>query len=209
MPGQPTAKIAEIFAGIQGEGLRLGRPALFVRLAGCNLRCSFCDTKNAWSGGRTMTVEAIAAALKRNRKDWSGDWICLTGGEPLTQDIGPLVDRFHRDGFRIQVETNGTIFQDHALDWVTVSPKPPRYEVAPGFPGRTREVKLVVSGELTLPAVRRVRADFSASVPIFLQPDSNRGESRERAVRLLKRALAEGLGEIRLGAQLHRIFGLR
>ncbi|MCX6564862.1 MAG: 7-carboxy-7-deazaguanine synthase QueE [Candidatus Aminicenantes bacterium] len=209
MPAQPTLKITEIFAGIQGEGLRLGRPALFVRLAGCNLRCSFCDTKNAWSGGRTMTIEAVAAALKRNRKSWSVDWVCLTGGEPFTQDIGPLVDHFHRDGFRVQVETNGTIFKDHTFDWVTVSPKPPRYEVAAEFLGQARDVKLVVSRELTLPAVRRVRADFPASIPIFFQPESNRADSRGRAVRLLQRALSEGLEEIRLGVQLHRVFGLR
>ncbi len=209
MPAPPTLKIAEIFAGVQGEGLRLGRPAIFVRLAGCNLRCSFCDTKYARRSGRPMTIDGVAAAVGRLRKSWPAGWICLTGGEPFTQPIGPLIDRFHGDGLQVQVETNGTIFQDGGFDWTTVSPKPPRYDVAPEFPGLAREVKLVVSKELNAAAVRRVRALFPAGIPIFLQPESNKAESRAKAVRLLRRSLKEGLGDIRLGIQLHRVFGLR
>jgi organic radical activating enzyme len=208
MPLQPTLKIAEIFSGIQGEGLRLGRPAVFVRLVGCNLRCSFCDTKNAWRGGQAMTVAAIAARVGHIAKRWPAGWICLTGGEPFVQDIGPLVERLHRDGFRLQVETNGTIPSDAAFDWVTVSPKPPAYDAAPEFRQAAREVKLVVSRELTLSVVRRIRSEFPAAVPIFLQPESNRPESRMRAVRLLNRALGERIADVRLGIQLHKVYGL-
>ncbi|MHB8055894.1 MAG: 7-carboxy-7-deazaguanine synthase QueE [Candidatus Aminicenantales bacterium] len=209
MPAPPTLKIAEIFAGVQGEGLRLGRPAIFVRLAGCNLRCPFCDTKYARRGGRPMTIDAVAADVGHRRRTWPAGWICLTGGEPFTQPIGPLINRFHDDGLQVQVETNGSIFQDVGFDWATISPKPPRYEVAPEFPGRAREVKLVVSKELNLAAVRRVRMLFPAGLPVFLQPESNRAESRAKALRLLRRSLEEGLGDIRLGIQLHRFFGLR
>jgi 7-carboxy-7-deazaguanine synthase len=209
MPAPHTLKIAEIFASVQGEGLRLGRPAVFVRLAGCNLRCPFCDTKYARRGGRAMTVEAVAATVARLGKSWPAGWICLTGGEPFTQPIGPLVDRFHANGFRVQVETNGTIFQDARLDWVTVSPKPPRYGVSPEFFGLANEVKLVVSKELTMASVRRVRASFPAYVAVFLQPESNKAGSRAKALRFLRRALSEELGDVRLGLQLHRVFGLR
>ena len=209
MPAPPTLKIAEIFAGVQGEGLRLGRPAIFVRLAGCNLRCRFCDTKYARSGGRPMTVEAVAAAVKRLARAWPAGWICLTGGEPFVQPIGPLVDRFRADGFRVQVETNGTIFRDVRLDWLTISPKPLRYDVSPEFFGLADEVKLVVSKELTLSALRRIRTAFPAYVAVFLQPESNKRESRAKALRLFRRALAEGLTDVRLGIQLHRVYGLR
>jgi 7-carboxy-7-deazaguanine synthase len=209
MPAPYTLKIAEIFSGVQGEGLRLGRPAIFVRLAGCNLRCSFCDTKTAWRGGRLMTIEAVAAAVERLSRTWPAGWICLTGGEPFTQPLGPLIDRFRKDGLRVQVETNGTIFQAVDFDWTTVSPKPPRYDAAPEFTARAREIKLVVSKELDMAAVRRVRAFFPAAIPVFLQPESNKAESRNKALRLLRRALSEGIGDVRLGIQLHRIFGMR
>lgn len=209
MPAPHTLKIAEIFASVQGEGLRLGRPAIFVRLAGCNLRCPFCDTKTAWRGGRTMTVEAVAATVARLGKSWPAGWVCLTGGEPFTQPLGRLIDLFHQEGLWVQVETNGMIFQDAGFDWATISPKPPDYSVAADFPGLAREVKLVVSRDLAFASLRRVRALFPASVPIFLQPESNKAESRARAFRLLRRALSEGLADVRLGIQLHRIFGLR
>lgn len=156
-----------------------------------------------------MTVEAAAAAVKRLAKTWPAGWICLTGGEPLTQPIGPLVDHLHADGFRVQVETNGTIFQETRIDWVTVSPKPPRYGVSPEFAGRANEVKLVVSKELTLPVLRRVRTAFPAFIPVLLQPESNKPESRARALRLLGKTLGENLGDVRLGIQLHKVYGLR
>jgi 7-carboxy-7-deazaguanine synthase len=209
MPPQPTLKIAEIFASVQGEGLRLGRPTLFVRLAGCNLRCSFCDTKSARRGGRTMTIDDILNDITRQRLTWPADWVCLTGGEPFAQEIEPLVERLHRGGFLVQAETNGTIYRDCGIDWPTVSPKPPRYEVAAGFLGSAREVKLVVSKEMTFAVLGRVRSSFPAEIPVILQPESNRPDSRVRATRLLRRSLAERLPDVRLGLQLHRVFGLR
>jgi len=156
-----------------------------------------------------MTVEAVAATVARLEKSWPAGWVCLTGGEPFAQSVEPLIDRLHADGFRIQVETNGTVFQDARFDWVTVSPKPPRYNVSPEFTGLANEVKLVVSKELTMAALRKVRASFPAFVAVILQPESNKPESRAKAFRLLRRALSEGLADVRLGIQLHRVFGLR
>lgn len=208
MPPRPTLRIAEIFAAIQGEGLRQGRPATFIRLTGCNLRCPFCDTKSAWRGGRPMSAASVGNRVRNIEKRRPSGWVCLTGGEPLAQNVGPLVERLHDDGFLVQVETNGTIPADTAFDWVTVSPKPPGYRVAPDFRRTAREVKLVVSRELTPPAVRRVRGDFPDTVPIFLQPESNRPASRKRTVRLFNQMLREGLADIRLGVQLHKVYGL-
>ena len=209
MPPQPSLKIAEIFDGIQGEGLRAGLPAVFIRLAGCNLSCPFCDTKTAWRGGRTLPVSAVLEKAERLAKSRPDKWVCLTGGEPFAQDIGPLVRRLRGDGFGVQVETNGTIPGLVDVDWVTVSPKPPLYEVREQFRKHAREVKLVVSRELTLAVIARVRGEFPPDVPVFLQPESNLPESRTRAVRLLRRTIASNLTGIRLGVQLHRVYGLR
>ncbi len=134
-------------------------------------------------------------------------WICLTGGEPFAQAVGPLVEQLRQSGFRLQVETNGTIPAGPSFDWVTVSPKPPDYDVVPEFRQTAREVKLVVSRELSFAALRRVRSEFPSSVPVILQPESNRPESRARAVRLLERSLRETMPDIRLGIQLHKVYG--
>jgi 7-carboxy-7-deazaguanine synthase len=205
----PTLKTAEIFASVQGEGLRQGEPTIFVRLSGCNLRCGYCDTKKAWRGGREMSVDGIVEEVGRLRRGWPAAWVCLTGGEPLAQDIRPLVRRLHGAGLMVQIETNGTFPPEPRADWHTVSPKPPDYGVHPGFKDRTREVKLVVCRSLVLDDVRTVRALFPAKTPLILQPQSNAPWSRKKALRILEGACRSGLDGIRLSVQLHKIYGLR
>jgi organic radical activating enzyme len=205
----PTLKTIEIFASVQGEGARQGEPTVFVRLAGCSLRCGFCDTKKAWRGGRETSVEAVVAEVLRLQDGLPSAWVCLTGGEPLAQDLRPLVDRLHAEGFLVQVETNGTFPPERRADWTTVSPKPPDYDVHPGLIKLAREVKLVACRSLTLDALRKVRAVFPASTPILLQPQSNAAWSRRKAMALLEGARRSGLGGIRLSVQLHKIYGLR
>jgi 7-carboxy-7-deazaguanine synthase len=205
----PTLKTIEIFASVQGEGLRQGEPTIFVRLAGCNLRCSFCDTKKAWRGGRELSVEKIAGEVARLRRGFPATWACLTGGEPLAQDVRALVLRLHDDGLKVQIETNGTFPPDPRADWHTVSPKPPDYDVHPGFKKRAREVKVVVCRGLHLDDVRSMRAAFPPAVPLILQPQSNAAWSMKKALDLLEGAGRSGLAGVRISVQLHKIYGLR
>jgi 7-carboxy-7-deazaguanine synthase len=205
----PTLKTFEVFASVQGEGLRQGEPTIFVRLAGCNLRCAFCDTKRAWGRGRTQTVEEI---VNKVRDLWHGypvRWVCLSGGEPLAQDIGPLVRELKKGGLAVQVETNGTFDPRPGVDWYTVSPKPPSYAFRPGFRKKAREVKLVAIRELTAETVRAVRRAFPPTTPVILQPQSNAAWSRRKAIKLLEGALRDGLSNIRVSVQLHKILNLK
>ena len=205
----PTLKTTEIFASVQGEGLRQGEPTIFVRLAGCNRRCGFCDTKKAWRGGRETSVEKIAGEVLRLRRGSPAAWVCLTGGEPLAQDVRPLVQRLHEAGLKVQVETNGTFPPEPGADWITVSPKPPDYDFHPGFLKRAREVKLVVCRALTLDAVRTVRRSFPPKIPLILQPQSNAPWSRKKAIKILEDACRTGLSNIRVSVQLHKVYKLR
>lgn len=209
MPAPPTLKIIEIFASVQGEGLRQGEPTVFVRLAGCDRRCSFCDTKYAWEGGRTWLLSRILDRVRAIRRDYPARWVCLTGGEPFMQDVRLLVRGLKKDGCRVQVETNGTRYYAAAADWITVSPKPKEFLVRTEFGRRAKEVKLIATRELDLTVIRRIRRAFKMSIPIFLQPESNRRWSRKRAVRLLREAVAAGVENIRVSVQLHRILGIR
>ena len=209
MPQPPTLKTIEIFASVQGEGLRQGEPTIFVRLAGCNLRCGFCDTKRAWRGGRETAVSAIVDRVLTLKKGFPTTWVCLTGGEPLAQDVRPLILRLHRAGLRVQVETNGTFPPAPLADWHSVSPKPPDYAVHPGFRTKAREVKLVVCRGFDLDAIRTVRAAIPRPVPIILQPRSNARWSIDKAVGLLQDASRAGLEDLRLSVQLHKIYGLK
>ncbi len=116
--------IVEIFTSIQGEGDVIGYPSNFIRLAGCNLRCVWCDTKYSWikSDGKEMSIEDILQNI--NLKI---GYTTITGGEPLLQNIVPLVKTLKEYGHYIIVETNGTIKPSEELrklvNVFSVSPK--------------------------------------------------------------------------------------
>ena len=99
-------KISEMFASIQGESTLQGIPSVFIRLAGCNLYCRYCDTTYARSGGTEMTVEEIIDKVK----SFELSFVCITGGEPLLQKETPeLAGKLVGSGYKVSVETNGTI----------------------------------------------------------------------------------------------------
>ena len=99
-------QVSEIFHSIQGETSYAGRPCAVVRLAGCNLDCSYCDTRYAREGGTTVSIDEIV----RQVAERSVRLVMVTGGEPLVQDETPeLVERFLSSGYTVLVETNGSL----------------------------------------------------------------------------------------------------
>jgi len=108
--------ITEIFKSIQGEGTRAGLPCIFVRLTGCNLRCTWCDTAYAFHGGKKMSVEEVLARIDELAGRREGEsaptatvpLVELTGGEPLLQDeIYPLAEKLLAAGYTVMIETSG------------------------------------------------------------------------------------------------------
>lgn len=112
-------RINEMFTGIQGEGGRSGEATFFIRLSGCNLRCKFCDTQYAFIDSFFLTEQEVVDSAKSSNLKW----VCITGGEPLMQDISPLIALLKDNGFKIAIETNGTYKIPSGIDYVTVSPK--------------------------------------------------------------------------------------
>ena len=108
--------ITEIFKSIQGEGTRAGLPCIFVRLTGCNLRCTWCDTAYAFHGGQKFTVDEVMDRIEllNSRPDGSSAGITLvelTGGEPLLQEeIYPLAEQLLAVGYTVMIETSGERF---------------------------------------------------------------------------------------------------
>ncbi|MFQ6040192.1 MAG: 7-carboxy-7-deazaguanine synthase QueE [Candidatus Poribacteria bacterium] len=111
-------KVNEIFYSLAGEGVRTGQATIFIRLAGCNLHCWFCDT--SYDNYDEMTEEEIASEVNRH----PAEWVTLTGGEPTLQDCDKLIQLL-KPGHKISIETNGTRYVPwlEKLDLVTVSPK--------------------------------------------------------------------------------------
>jgi 7-carboxy-7-deazaguanine synthase (Cx14CxxC type) len=131
--------VKEIFLTLQGEGGQAGRAAVFCRFAGCNLwsgreedradaACNFCDTDfvgmDGPGGGRFTHADALADAILAAWRGGADDrLVVLTGGEPLLQVDGALIDALHSRGFSLAVETNGSLPCPPGIDWICVSPK--------------------------------------------------------------------------------------
>ena len=113
-----TYRINDIFYSLQGEGRHTGRAAVFIRFSGCNLRCPFCDTD--FTAFRPMTADEIIDAIAPWRHC---GFVVLTGGEPSLQVDAYLVERLHKAGLFVAMETNGTHAIAEGVDWVTLSPK--------------------------------------------------------------------------------------
>jgi 7-carboxy-7-deazaguanine synthase len=99
-------RITEIFHSIQGESSHAGRPCVFVRLTGCNLRCRWCDSAYTFTGGEKVSLEDVAARVKA----YGCNLVEITGGEPLAQvEVLPLITRLLDDGLEVLIETSGSI----------------------------------------------------------------------------------------------------
>ncbi|MDR3409779.1 MAG: 7-carboxy-7-deazaguanine synthase QueE [Formivibrio sp.] len=101
-----TLRISEIFYSLQGETSRIGLPTVFVRLTGCPLRCTYCDSKYAYSGGQAMAVDAVLAEVAQ----YTPTYVCVTGGEPLAQAaVHALLARLADAGYSVSLETSGAL----------------------------------------------------------------------------------------------------
>ncbi len=188
--------LAEIFYSIQGEGTWTGTPAVFVRLAGCNLACDFCDTDYS-----TKSLEAVDAVVAAVRAAGAAcPTVILTGGEPLAQtETLALIDALRRDGRRVHVESNGTIYAPLPADvWLCVSPKE---RVDPRMAARADEAKLIVD--------RRVPEEhlplFADKSVVLLQPEGNRPANVAVALEYVKAHPQR----FRLSLQTHKFIGIR
>lgn len=155
-------RINEIFYSIQGEGFHAGRPAVFVRFAGCNLKCDFCDTNHQ------PFKEYPEDYIVRKIASYKANFVVFTGGEPALQLTETLVDKIHalRDGMTVAVETNGTKPLPGNVDWVTLSPKD-AYVGSKGLPilERVNEIKVIYDSVRPVNIYDNIKADY-----YYLQP---------------------------------------
>ena len=184
-------RVNTIYPAIQGEGVLTGTPMILIRLQGCNLRCSWCDTKETWDagGGREKSVASIIKVVKDLTEGQK--WILLTGGEPLEQDVIPLTKALRGAGYKIALETNGTRPLRGIFDWVCVSPKG---DALPGVCQAANETKIVIENVKDIP-----QAEY---VNICLQPMGGNQKALELCIRVVQER------GWRLSVQLHKLLNL-
>jgi 7-carboxy-7-deazaguanine synthase len=188
-------QLSEIFYSIQGEGMWTGTPAVFVRLAGCNLACDFCDTD--YSTKSFGGIDDVVAKVREHGGNCP--MVVLTGGEPLAQAETPaLIEALRRDGRRVHIESNGTIFTELPEDvWLCVSPKE---RVDPRMAQRANEAKLIVDARVPeehLPL-------FNEKPTILLQPEGNKPANVAIALDYAK----SHPERFRLSLQTHKFIGV-
>lgn len=190
-------KVVETFNSIQGEGRFMGVPATFIRLFGCNLKCSFCDEPKHTQQGlvKLMTEEAISQLCKHKL-------VVITGGEPSINDINSLIEYLQDEGHNVAVETNGFSYTNiESADWITLAPK---FFTRPT--GVWNEVKLLVSEETESLMVKEIEYWKEKLADVWVQPINETHEINVSSLRVaMELALKYDVG---LSPQLHKILGV-
>jgi 7-carboxy-7-deazaguanine synthase len=188
-------QLAEIFYSIQGEGAFTGTPAVFVRLAGCNLSCDFCDTD--YSLKFFASVEDAVARVREAGGECP--MVILTGGEPLAQrETLDLIDALRRDGRRVHIESNGTIYTELPQDvWLCVSPKE---RADTRMLSRANELKLIVDERVPDEWLSHARE----GQVLLLQPEGNKPKNVALALDYVKAHPQR----LRLSLQTHKLIGV-
>ena len=199
-------KIYSIFKSIQGEGLTIGAPTTFIRTSGCPLRCTYCDTPQAFDKGEQMTIDMIMAKVKK----FKCSHVCLTGGEPLAQRDAPkLIQRLLDEHYNVVLETNGAMPLDElpCVENLTISMdiKCPSSGESDKMLfsniellGPTDQLKFIISDDRDYEYAKEVMARYDLKSEIILTPVGGK-DLRSLSEKVLK----EGL-DVRVLPQLHK-----
>ncbi len=200
-------KINEIFYSIQGEGKWTGFPNIFIRTTGCNLRCSYCDTKYAYEQGIEKTIQEITKEIKK----YNCKKICITGGEPLLQeDTIELIKHLLNFKYSVIVETNGSLKIDSlkdkkkliiSLDIKTPSSKMHEKMFLKNINILTKkdQIKFIITNKKDFEFAKKIIHKFKPKCDVFFQP-----VWKTNSERLAKWILEDNL-EVKLGLQIHKI----
>ena len=200
-------KISEIFYSIQGEGKWTGRPNIFIRSSGCNLRCSYCDTKYAYQSGKEMQITDILKEISK----YDCNYVCITGGEPLIQnETFNLIKSLLKNNFKICIETNGsqdikklTKF-DNLL--ISLDIKCPSSKMAKkncfsniSYLKRKDQLKFVIKDRKDYDYAIKILKEHSPKCTVFFQPVWGTNPDK-----IAEWILRDDLN-VKLGFQLHKI----
>lgn len=193
--------LVEMFHSIQGEGFWSGENSFFIRLAGCDVYCPWCDQKETWSMKKypLLTVEKITNKLINiNTKH-----IIITGGEPLLHDLFPLTKTLKNLGYTTHLETSGAHVFTGEFDWVTFSPKPYK-KPHESIYDHVNELKVVINDENDLIWAESEAKKLPINTPKYLQPQWENPDSQELIFNYILNH-----PQWRLSLQTHKFMGVR
>jgi 7-carboxy-7-deazaguanine synthase len=203
-----SLEVKQIFPTLQGEGPYTGWPALFIRLGGCNLACDFCDTEFEDYQGRLLhdILHEVKALAKAKIK-----LAVITGGEPLRQNIVPLCEALIAEGFKVQIESNGTLYQPLPQQIeIICSPKNTGqgyFRVRDDLRPYIRAFKFIISDSNPLYHDTGEVGQTEWNIPVYVQPMDEYDENKNKANQKRALSLAMTRGYL-LSLQTHKILGI-
>jgi 7-carboxy-7-deazaguanine synthase len=167
--------VMESFYTIQGEGFYQGRAAYFIRLAGCDVGCVWCDVKESWDASKhpMKSVDALVEEVQKNCLPFQDNLVVITGGEPLLYNLDELTRQLKKFGYHTNLETSGSSVISGSWDWICLSPKkfkapqPPIVAVA-------NELKVIVFNKSDFGWAEKYAAMVAPDCKLFLQPEWDR-----------------------------------
>lgn len=171
--------VMEHFYTLQGEGKHTGRAAYFIRLAGCDVGCVWCDVKESWgiSANQYMSVEQIVAEVAKTPTDF----VVITGGEPTMHSLEDLCDALHANGYQIAIETAGVHALKGQVDWYCFSPKKFKAPIEEAYT-MADELKVVIAHPSDFEWAEQHAAKVNANCELYLQTE---WEKQERFLPLI------------------------
>ena len=203
--------VVETFHSLQGEGIHGGRSAFFIRLGGCSVGCSWCDTKHSWPKAVHPVVPLEALRSETEQAAAAGAaFVVITGGEPLEHNLDPLCAALQPSGLPLHLETSGVGALSGAFAWITLSPKPHQPPQQPVL-AACQELKVVVHeasdlafAEAMAVAAGRERDADQAPPHLLLQPGWDCPSGQELAINYVR-----SHPQWRLSLQSHKWLGVR
>ncbi|MDQ3049486.1 MAG: 7-carboxy-7-deazaguanine synthase QueE [Bacteroidota bacterium] len=191
----------EMFYTVQGEGLYTGTPAFFVRLAGCDVGCAWCDVKESWKVEAEQYI--FIHKIVENALQHPSKIVVITGGEPLMYDLSELLKAFHTAGFRTHIETSGAYELSGNADWICVSPKKFKSPL-PSVLKKADELKVVIFHSSDYKWAESNAALVNPGCQLFLQPEF------EKSSRLLPELVlyVKKHPQWRISLQTHKFIGI-
>jgi organic radical activating enzyme len=198
---QLALPVMETFYTVQGEGAFAGAPAYFIRLAGCDVGCVWCDVKESWDASKhpSIAVDQLAADVIN-----AGAKICVvTGGEPLMHNLDALTQALHNAGVRTHIETSGTSPLSGEWDWITFSPKKFKAPLSE-FYRASHELKVIINHKSDIEWAAEHAAQMPDQTMRYMQPEWERREAMQTLILDFIRKNTQW----RISVQTHKYLGV-
>lgn len=192
--------LMEEFYTIQGEGFHTGKAAYFIRIGGCDVGCHWCDVKESWNAELhpATTIDSVV----NHAKEYS-DTVVITGGEPLTWNMGPITKALKDRGLLVHIETSGAYSLSGEWDWICLSPKKTKPPVAEVYE-KADELKIIIYNNHDFKWAEEHAAKVGPNCKLFLQPEWSKRE--QMTSKIADYVMANPKWQISL--QTHKYIGL-